>query len=79
MDRDAVSAAGGDLMKRTDWWFSADEKRGFCLGAVTAYDYKAASESAKPTIYLYVQGGIYHLSGPEADAVYKLVKDKVKP
>ncbi len=78
MDRDAVSAAGGDLMKRTDWWFSADEKRGFCLAAVTAYDYKAASESAKPTIYLYVQGGIFHASGPEADAIYKLVKDKVK-
>lgn len=65
-------------MKRTDWWFSADEKRGFCLAAVTAYDYKAGSENAKPTLYLYVQGGICHFSGPEAETVYKLVKDKVK-
>lgn len=67
--------------KKTDWWYSADGKRGFCHGAVKGFDYKAVQQGSGAlgsVLYLYIDGGIMHLIGSEADAVYALVKGKEK-
>ncbi len=62
-----------------DWWFSADGKRGFCYAAVKGFDYKVADAGRMmATLYLYLDAGICHLTGSEADAVYKLVVGRVK-
>jgi len=63
-------------MKHSDnWWFSADGKRGFCWDAVKGFALKEGnSGSGFPTmLYLYLSAAILHLSGPEADAVYRLL------
>lgn len=64
---------------KTNWWYSADGKRGFCVASVKGYDYRPQSEGRMTTtLFLYLDSGIFHLSGAEAEAVFKLVKDKVK-
>jgi hypothetical protein len=64
-----------------DWWYSTDGRRGFCWADVCAYDYKQGGTGtvAASFLYLYVQSGIFHLVGNEADAVYKeLVNQRIK-
>lgn len=65
--------------KKTDWWYSADGRRGFCFGAVKGYDYKPLAQSGGGmgnVIYLYLDGGLLHLTGAEADSVFGLVKGR---
>ena len=65
--------------KKSDWWYSLDGKRGFCFGAVKGFDYKTlAQNTVQSCIYLYLDGGIMHLNGGEADTVYVLVSGKTK-
>ncbi len=62
-----------------EWWHSADGKRGFCLSAVKGFDYRPASAGQMAsTVYLYLDGGIAHYTGAEADTVFALVKGKGK-
>lgn len=57
-------------MTKTNWWYSLDEKRGFCWDEVIGYDYKEPSnEGGKPALYLYLKAGIYHLVAEEAKAI----------
>ena len=63
------------------WWYSTDGKRGFCLATVKGFDYRTVQQSGGvlgAVLYLYLDGGIMHLIGSEADAVYALVKGKDK-
>ncbi len=65
--------------KKTDWWYSVDGKRGFCFGAVKGFDYRpAAGGQMGGTLYLYLDGGMAHYTGAEADTVFALVKGKGK-
>lgn len=69
------------MSKKTDWWYSTDERRGFCFGAVKGFDYEQPQQiggGLGATLYLYLDGGLMHLTGNEADTVYQLVKGKAK-
>lgn len=61
------------------WWYSTDGRRGFCLAAVKGFDYRPTSEGRMASaLYIYIESGVYHLSGAEADTVYTLIKGKEK-
>lgn len=63
-----------------DWWFSSDYKRGFCWSSVRGWSHKPAGVGALTTVlYLYIESGIYHLSGTEADTVHAELIKRVKP
>ena len=67
--------------KKTDWWYSADGKRGFCYGAVKGYTYRENQQGVGflgSSLALYLEGAMMHLSGVEADTVFALVRGKVK-
>lgn len=59
--------------RRPRWWFSKNERIGFCWSNVTAHDFRpnTGGEHGKATLYLYVQGGILHLIGNDAEEVFK--------
>lgn len=64
--------------RRPRWWYSADEKRGFCWASVVGHDYRSSSggEHGKSTLYLYLNGALMHLTGNEADSVYAELKKR---
>ena len=67
--------------KTNNWWYSLDGKRGFCFGAVKGFTYREVQQGSGvlgSTLYLYLDGGIMHLMGGEADSVFALVKGKDK-
>lgn len=68
------------LPRPKGWWFSSDEKRGFSWSAVVGHDYKAGGVGgfATSALYLYLGGALVHLTGTEADEVFKLIPTKVK-
>lgn len=69
--------AASPASRRTRWWYSADEKRGFAWASVVGYDYRQGGSAGftQSVLYVYLGGGIVLLNGKEADAVYpELVK-----
>ena len=64
--------------RKPRWWYSRDERRGFCWAEMTAYDFRAGGVGSHltSTLYLYVKGGIVHLNGAEADEVYAEIKKR---
>lgn len=63
--------------KKTDWWYSADGKRGFCFGAVKGFDHRTDGNLGN-RLHLYLEGAILFLVGAEADVVFALIKGKEK-
>ncbi len=69
------------ISTKRGWWFSNDEKRGFAWSEVKGFKYHDANSlgsGCQSTIYVYLGGGIVHLSGSEADQVYQQLTDVKK-
>jgi len=64
--------------RRPRWWYSADERRGFCWAEVVGYDYKQSGSSGftASALYVYLKSAIFHLVGSEADTVYAELKKR---
>ena len=66
------------MSARTGWWYSSDDRIGFCWKAVIGYDWKAANggTALRDTLYVYLGSGILRVEGGEAAAVYGELRAK---
>ena len=64
------------MSKRSDWWYSADERIGFCWKAVTGFHWVGGQNGFPDTIYVYNGGGILRIHGEDAGKVYEELRAK---